>query len=250
VYVVAIIEWRGPAVLDSGNAGPLAAELETTLYELKLTLSAGFPAVVLATVDESRAASAMATLARHGHLAAMRNRATLVASGAMTALRDFQLGEEVLASSAGGELMPYSDVLALLRATHRTTTTSVEEVKERKLRPGMAIATGGLILSKKTTREVITKTEAREQVLYIFSGSGAPPWILRERTARYTGLGADLRPTSLENFATTIRRLRELAPQAYYDERLMGGRPIRGVAEGIEATDILAYLLAEALKPY
>jgi hypothetical protein len=246
VYVVAIIEWKGPA----DHVGPLAAELETTAYELKLTLSAGFPAVVLATVDEARAAAAMATLSRHGHRAAMCHRATMVASSAMTALRDFQIGDEVLASSAAGELMPYSDVLALLRATHRTTTTSVEEVKERKLRPGMAIATGGLILSKKTTREVVTKTEAREQVLYIFSRSDAPPWILRERSARYTGLGTDLRPTSLENFATTIRRLRELAPHAYYDERLMGGRPIRGVAEGIEATDILAYLLAEAVKAY
>jgi hypothetical protein len=247
VFVVAILEWKGPA--DALSA--VATDLETTAYELKLTLSAGFPAVVLATVDESRAMAAVATIERHGHRAVTCNRATMVASKAMTSLRDFHLGDDVLASSgSAGELMPYSDMLALLRATHRTTTTSVEEVKERKLRPGMAIATGGLILSKKTTREVTTKTESREQVLYIFSQSGAPPWILRERSARYTGLGADLRPTSLENFATTIRRLRELAPQAYYDERLMGGRPIRGVAEGIEATDILAYLLAEGLKPY
>jgi len=91
----------------------------------------------------------------------------------------------------------------------------------------MAIATGGLIMSKKTTREVTTKTETREQVLYLFRKSGGAPWILRERAARYMGLGADLRPTSLENFGTTIRRLRELAPLAFYDERLMSGRPVR-----------------------
>jgi hypothetical protein len=251
VYVVAIVEWKGPADGPASGLGALAAALETTAYELKLTLSAGFPAVVLATVDESRAAAAMNAIDRHGHRAAMCHRATMVPSAAMTTLRDFALGEDVLISaSAAGELMPYADVLALFRATHRTTTTSVEEVKERKLRPGMAIATGGLILSKKTTREVTTKTETREQVLYIFSKSGAPPWILRERGARYTGLGADLRPTSLENFATTIRRLREAAPHAYYDERLLSGRPIRGVAEGVEATDILAYLLADGLRLY
>jgi hypothetical protein len=51
-----------------------------------------------------------------------------------------------------------------------------------------------------------------------------------------------------EHFGTTIRRLRELVPLAFYDERLMSGRPIRGVAEGVDATDILAYLLAEDLK--
>ena len=54
----------------------------------------------------------------------------------------------------------------------------------------------------------------------------------------------DLRPTSLDNFATTLQRLRERAPDAAYDERLVNSRPIRGVAEGVEATDILAHLLA------
>jgi hypothetical protein len=245
MFVVAIVELRGPAE----GLAQLAIELETTVYELKLTLSAGFPAVVLATVDEARATGAVTAIRRHGHRAVMCGRATMVKSGAMTSLRDFQFDRDALrATAASGESLPYSDVLGLLRASHRTTTTSTQEVKERKLRPGMAIATGGLVMSKKTTREVTTKTEAREQVLYLFRKSGAAPWILRERAARYMGLGADLRPTSLENFTTTIRRLRELAPLAFYDERLMAGRPIRGVAEGIDTADILAYLLADDLK--
>jgi hypothetical protein len=241
VFLVAIAELGGS--LD--RLAQVASDLETTVYELKLTLSAGFPAVVLATVDEARATSAVDAIRRQGLRALTFDRATMVPSSAMTSLRDFQFeADALLASAAQGERLPYEDILALLRATHRTTSTSTEEVKERKLRPVMAIATGGLIMSKKTTREVITKTEAREQVLYLFRKSGEAPWILRERAARYMGLGTDLRPTSLENFATTTRRLRELAPLAFYDERLLSGRPIRGVAEGIAATDILAYLLA------
>jgi hypothetical protein len=245
VFVVAIVELRGPP----DGLAQIAVELETTVYELKLTLSAGFPAVVLATVDQMRATAALTAIRRQGHRAVMCNRATMVASNAMTSLRDFHFEPDaLLAATSSGELLPYSDLLGLFRATHRTTTTSTEAVKERKLRPGMAIATGGLIMSKKTTREVTTKTEAREQVLYLFRKSGTAPWILRERAARYMGLGPDLRPTSLENFGTTIRRLRGLAPRAFYDERLMSGRPIRGVAEGIAATDILAHVLAEDLK--
>jgi hypothetical protein len=244
MFVVAIVEMRGPA----DDLTQMALELQTTAYELKLALSAGFPAVVLATVNEVRATDAMAAIRRHGHRAGLCDRAAMVPSSAMTSLRDFHLEPDALvASAASGERFPYSDVLGLLRASHRTTTTSTQDVKERKLRPGMAIATGGLVLTKKTTREVITRTETREQVLYLFRKGRSAPWILRERAARYMGLGPDLRPTSLENFATTIRRLRELAPQAFYDERLMSGRPIRGVAEGIDATDILAYLLADDL---
>jgi hypothetical protein len=244
VFVVAITELRGSA----DALAPLAVDLSTTLYELKLTITAGFPAVVLATVDEARAMHAIATIRHHGHRAVMCNRSTMVASSAMTSLRDFHFEPDaLLAGPPSAERLLYTDVLGLFRASHRTTATSTHEVKERKLQPGMAIATGGLILTKTTKKEVTTKTETREQVLYIFRKSGAAPWILHERGAKYMGLGPDLRPTSLENFNTTTRRLRDLAPQAVYDERLMSGRPIRGVAEGIDAMDILAYLLANDL---
>jgi hypothetical protein len=80
-------------------------------------------------------------------------------------------------------------------------------------------------------------------VLYLFRQSGAPAWILREREARYTGLGAELRPTSFENFSTTLRQLRLRAPVAMVDERLLAPRAIRGLAEGIDATDVLAHLI-------
>ena len=241
MFVVAILELSGGA----DDLARLAAELGTTLYELKLTLGAGFPAVVLATVDPALAASAVKTIDAHGHQAELLDRRDIVASSAMTALRDFRFEPDALvADTSRDERLPYDDILALLRASHRTTTTQTEDVKERKFRPGMAIATGGLVLSKTTTREVTSRSEARQQVLYLFRRSGSAPMILGERTARYGGLGADLRPTCLENFATTLRLLRERAPGAYYDERLMSGRPIRGVAEGIPAIDILAYLLA------
>jgi len=143
-----------------------------------------------------------------------------------------------------GEELPFADIGVLVRAMHRSTTTTTEQVKERKLRPVMAVATGGLVTSKKTTRETTRHEEHREQVLYVFRRCGEPPWILRERGAIYGGLGADIAPTAFENFQTTIRRLRELAPAAAYDERLMTSRTVRGVADGSDATDLLAYLIA------
>jgi hypothetical protein len=242
MHLVAIGEIRGPI---GAAIGPLAAELGTTAYELRLVLNAGFPAVVLATAEETLARAASAAISRHGHTPVACNRRDVVPSARMTSLRDFRFAEDGVVPRAGSsDRLGYSDIAVLLRATHRTTAESVEQVKERKLRPVMAIATGGLVLSKTTTREVITRTEDREQVLYMFRRSGESPWLLRERSAHYGGLGAALRPTSLENFSSTVARLRESAPGAAYDERLVNSRPIRGVVNGVEATDILAHLLA------
>ena len=48
MYVVAIAELSA----SGGALGELATELGTTLYELKLTLNAGLPAIVVLTVAD------------------------------------------------------------------------------------------------------------------------------------------------------------------------------------------------------
>jgi hypothetical protein len=232
----------------AADLGALAAELGTTAYELKLTLAAGLPAVVSVCADATRAGATLLAVQRHGHRALAFDRDQVVPSARMVALREFRFeARELVADAARSERLAYDEILAFYRATHRTSTTTKEEVKEKKLRPGMAIATGGLIMSKTTKREVVTETTAHEQVLYLFPRDGGPAWILRERSARYAGLGGALSPTSLANFTTTMQRLRQLAPGAAYDDRLLHSRPIRGVADGPEAADIIAHLMAADL---
>jgi len=74
VFVVAILEMTGPPA----DLATLATELGTTLYELKLTLGAGFPAVVLATVDPTLAAHALGTIEAHGHAGELCDRRNIV----------------------------------------------------------------------------------------------------------------------------------------------------------------------------
>jgi hypothetical protein len=246
MYLAAIGELQG--TIDDAIR-PLASDLGITPYELRLVFNAGLPAVVLVTADETQARAAVAAIARHGHAALFCARRDVVPSGHMTLLRDFQFAKSAIVPQAGSsDRLPYDDIAVMLRATHRTTSETTEDVKERKLRPIMAVATGGLVLSKTTTRTVTSQTAHNETVVYLFRRSASPPWILKERSARYIGLGEYLRPTSLENIATTVRLLREYAPEAAYDERLMSSRPIRGVADGIEATDLFAHLLAMHLS--
>lgn len=244
MYVVAIAKLAEP----TGALGELAAELGTTLYELKLTLNAGLPAIVLLTVDAALAANAVAAIERCGHHAVSADRRDIMPSSALTKMVDLRFEADALRSgTARDERLPYADIFALLRATQRTEEESTREEKERKFRPAMALATGGLVLSKTKTRQVVTHIESREQVLYLFPRADGTPWILREYTARYAGLGSELAPSSLENFKTTISWLRKRAPKAVYDERLLGGRSVRGIADGTAATDLLAHLIVADL---
>jgi len=228
---------------------PLASDLGTTPYELRLLLNAGCPAVVLATVDETAARAAVAAIQRNGHASVFMDRRDVMTNDQMTLLREPQFTPAgLLAHPEPSDRLPYGDIAVILRAMHRTSSETTQTVKERKLRPVMALATGGLIMSKTTTKSVTSSSVKSEAVLYIFRHSAQSPWLLHERQVRYTGLGAELRPTSLENFMLMIRKLREHAPSAMYDERLMSSRPMRGVADGVEATDLFAHLLALHLK--
>jgi len=243
MYVVAIAELLRP----DADLQPLAADLGTTLYELRLVLNAGLPAVVVLSVDVSVAANAARAIERHGHRAVSADRRQLATSAGMTAIVDVAFDPDALgAGNARGDRLAYSEIVALLRATQRSEQTEVHEVKERKLRPGLTLLAGAP-MTKTTTRQVVSHREQREQVLYVFARDGVP-WILREHGARYAGLGADLAPTSMANFETTLRKLRERAPAAAFDARLLSPRSIRGIDGGAAATDLLANLIVLDLR--
>jgi hypothetical protein len=244
MYVVAITQLSE----TRADLPQLAGELGTTAYELKLVLAAGLPAIVRLTVDAAAAADAVRIIERQGHRAVSADRRDVTACSAMRPIVEPQLEPDAFRAGAGpAGRIPYGEIVALLRATHRTRETVKRQEKERTFRPGMAIATGGLIYSKTTTHEVVTHTDGRDEVLYLFTASGTP-WLLRERTARYAGLGAELAPSSLENFKTVVRRLRERAPHALYDERLQGLRSIRGITDGVAVSDLIAHLIVLDLR--
>jgi hypothetical protein len=249
-YLVAVVTLAAPA---EKAAIELAPDLGVTAYDLKLVLAGGLPAVALATPDEARARTVARAVAARGHGVVVFDRRSVTSSAQMVPLRDFRFESAPTAgmrpSVGAAEFLPFGDVTALVRATHRVVTTTTEEIKERKLRPGLALATGGMVMTKTTTREVTSKSEAREEVLYLFPKGERPPWILRETAGRYAGLGSDAARTTRENFARTVEKLREHSPHAVYDERLVAARTVRGVADGVDAVDLLAHVLRAALAP-
>lgn len=243
MYLVAIAELNGTP--QAAELSALAGEIGTTAYDLRLVLNAGLPAVVVVTRDEAVARAAAAAVARRGYPHVFCDRSAIIPSAQLTALRQFELtSSELIADRSSGEAVRFTDLTVLVRAVHRSSQHTVEQVKERKLRPVMAVATGGLVMSKQVTKEVTTTISTRDQVLYLFRRGSPHPWILRERGANYATLGAAMGRSSFENFTKTIARLRELAPTAVYDERLVNSRPIRGIGDGSDAVDILAYMIA------
>src|SRR5687767_9411028 len=160
MFVVSLVELTTTPEVE---AQALADSLGGTAYEHRLRLSAGSPANVLVTADRELAARTLAQLRARGHGAVLLDGATVVASEQMISMRHFRIesGEVTIEGPAAARL-PASDVLALLRALHRTRTDTRAEVKTKNFSIGRALATGGLMVSKTTKREELSSSAETE----------------------------------------------------------------------------------------
>lgn len=235
-HVVAIAALATSLELE---AKPLAADLGTTPYEARLKLAAGLPAVVLATTDRAAAEALAGKLRARGHRALVCRAAEVVEASAMIQLRHFAIADDGLAS--GGAHLAWADVTALVRARHFHHTETTETVKQKRFNATRAILSGGLVTRKTEKREVVTRSEDLEQVLYLFRGDGGVPWILREHGTNYGALGSALEATATRNFAIAVELFRARTPHAVFDDSLLR-RPL------LEDVDLYAHLIARASR--
>jgi len=203
-----------------------ARETGLAAYEARMRLSQPPPIVAMRAPDRDAALRLLASLRSRGHDA--------------VACDEGAVPEPIQVRTAG-ELASVSNVLAVVRAVRALRTESTTRVTERKLRPGMALATGGIVLSKKVTREEKTVAHDREEVLYIFPRSGGPPSIVTERGTSYATL-PNAAPTQRENFLRVVEDLRSRVP--LWDERLLALRNVEDPREIDLRAQIVAISLA------
>lgn len=221
------------------EAKALAADLGTTAYEVRLKLAAALPAIVLVTTDGAAAQALAGQLRSRRHGVVQCRMSDVIRAPAMVQLRRFELADDALVS--GDAELPWRDISALVRARHAHRDETTTKVKEKKFDVTRAVLSGGLVTRKTQSREVTTRSESIEQVLYLFRASGDTPWLLREHATNYGGLGAALAPTATQNFIVTVDKLRARAPHAAFDDTLVR-RP------SIDDVDLYAHLVATACR--
>lgn len=214
-----------------GELTTLAGWLGITPYDLRLRAAAGLPAPLLSTPDAAAAADLLARLRARGHGAVGCD---FGASGAAAgSVRELNFGPSALTGQdeQGRPFeVPYVEISGLLRALSVVAAENTVTTKEKKLDVGMAVMTGGLKMSKTVERTTRSASEQREQILYLFKHARPLPVIFRELSVRYQGLGAERKPTTIQNFLVLIQLLRQRAPHALYDERFLTQKRKIGLA--------------------
>ena len=238
VLFVFVANLARPALLEAEALAPLLAK---TPFEARLALAAGPPSIVLATTDRDRAANVLGMLRSRGHAAHAFDDESFVKSDVMAKIDDFRLDADGVRRTTNGDLLPYGDVYAILRAVHDSSASTEREVFGAGMGDGMR--------SDANAPPIVVKSEDREHVAYFFRRSGERPWLLRERHASYVGLGQERGPVAFANFTRLLARIREASPMAVFDDRLVRRRVVErldteGVTSSRHGMDLLAHLLA------
>jgi len=246
------------------EAPKLAADLGVTAYEAGMMLRAPMPVIVLRTEDRARTLDLLGKLRSRGHDTVACDLSAVVSSEDMFRPRSFRFeGTDFIGSGSGEERrLPLANMFALVRANHVTRNEETVVSQERKVSIGRAALTGGLLTTKTTSKESRRVTNERESVLYVFR-TDAAPWLLASTELRYDGLAEGMKLSKLENFEVLVEALRNGAPSATFDTRLLQARVSTTVASASSkhlstsssaATDVLAHIVAMSLsrnaRPY
>ncbi|HUL61365.1 MAG TPA: hypothetical protein VLU43_18955 [Anaeromyxobacteraceae bacterium] len=202
-------------------ARALADAAGLALAEARMRLAPEPPAL-LARLDPSKADLLVAALRTAG-LTALAVDAPCPTDKDRTVAHAFALDESGVTFTprfGDSAAFEWKDVTAILRGVRASRSEVQRTEKTKSFSVGTAVVTGGLKMTRTSTKTVRSSEEEIEQVILVYPGAGRAA-VLAESQLDFSCLGAGMQPSSTGNMVELARRLREKARSAFYDERLL-----------------------------
>ncbi len=215
-------------------AATLAGASGIALAEARMRLAPEPPAILARLEPEQ--ADALVVALRVARLSALAVPEPVPTDDDRVVARSFSLddaGATFTSRSGDSTRTEWTGVLAILRGV-RTSRSDVERSEKKKaFSIGMAVATGGLKMTRTATSTARSSEESAEQVILVYGRDGRAA-LLAEHALDFTCLGSGMAPSSTGNMVELARRLRERASGAFHDDRLLrlGRRPLPFLARG------------------
>ncbi len=254
MHIVVLLSWPSP-VEDS--AALLARHASLSLYEARTRLAADAPRVGAAYADRATADALAAELGAHGFAVAVLDARAIEHDEDRDMIASLAFGPDALdvtLRDGRTRTVRYDALARILQGARLSTASVTEETKSKTFSAGRALLSGGLIMRKETVTSTTRTAETREAFVYLYEAGARPALAMYERRTHYGFLGAQLQASAAANFATVLALLRQHAPDARLDQRLMrppaiGFMPLPppGIDPGTWKTDVAAAVLTLGL---
>ncbi len=250
MFVVAIYGWlEETPELEQALAGALGI----TAYEARQRLIGGGPSVLASFADQQQAREMAGKVSRDGIKALIVDATEVRMRSGFFIVRRFKFEGRVLkieTHNGQRETLPYAEMELLLTGTSVVGYSETKTIVEKKFSMGKTLLFGGIPMTKKVERQEEVSREESEQLLYLYAHD-RPTAIFSLNGMNYDGFGAEMKLSRKLNFSHLISQLRQHAPCAAFDDRLLkrvNQTRLLGPAQGREASlDLAAEILARCL---
>ena len=221
MHIVAIHQLQGN---PEEQARKLADALGNTPYEARARVSipGGGPAIVANFATPERATACVELLNAAGFKALVVDSDRIESDRNRMLVRQLQFATNSLQLVTRDNTthdIPLHEVKLLLRGTGITSSVQVETETKKKFALGRAVASGGLVMSKKVKTTSRNISEERQPFCHVYV-PGQPPVVLRQSEIDYSALGEQRQPSREANFNWICAELRRRCAAADWDDRL------------------------------
>ena len=239
-----------PANLDANLVKNVANVINKSPSHTRLLLAGEVPKVI-AHYDSIQIAGSIIQNLRDLGLVAMACRDSELRQFPQTfkaQTLEFREKEVLFRDSAGREKRIVENDVFLILAGRMETSVEVETTKTKtKFSLTRTLLMGGIPIWQRVDEKTTSKSIQTEYFARLYERKSPDPGVdILQHHMNYSFLGAKLAISSFTNFGTVVQRLREIFPQAIFDNRLMKPRVLttssRQAWQDIEINCKLIYL--------
>jgi len=239
-----------PANLDANLVRSVAAVINKSPYDTRLVLTGEIPKII-AHYDSTQIAEAIVQNLRDLGLVAVACRDSELRHSPQSfkaKTLEFREKEVLFRDSAGREKrIGENNVLLILEGRLQTSVEVETTTPKTKFSLTMTLLTGGIPIWRRIDEKTTDQSIRSEYFARLYDRKSSDPTIeILQNHMNYSFLGAKIAASSLKNFGTVVLRLREVFPQAIFDNRLVNPRVVTAscgrVWEDIEINCKLIYL--------
>jgi hypothetical protein len=237
-----------PPALEANLIERVAAIVNKNSYETRLLLTGAIPRIIAHYPSMQTAESAARSLKDLGLVPIVLNDSELRKPSQIFKALTLEFGEQdiLFRDRMGHESrVAATDAFLILVGKMRTYAEEDMTKTEMKLNWGATLLTGGIPIWRRVTQRTSDSAVQTECFARLYGIEPSAPCVqILQHHMNYAFLGAKIAPSSLVNFNAVVARLREVFPQAIFDDRL--AKPSR--AEDTEIDCKLLYFSHLAMK--
>jgi hypothetical protein len=213
-----------PAHPDEKLVSDVATVIGKSLSHTRLLLAGELPRIIAHADSPPAAATIVLNLRQLGLAALALSEAELRHLPKIFEAQTLEFSQKAVTfrDSAGGEKrLSTGDVFLILTGRVESSTETKTTRSRLKFSWGGTLVTGGIPVFRRVKETTTEKSSQTEEFARLYSRKSAEPGIeLRQHQLNYSFLGDERAASSVVNFATLVRRLRQAFPKAVFDDRL------------------------------